>query len=190
VSAPRQGFKIVASGGNNMSETAEQYKNRLAAYVEGKDPIAMQRGALNALASLVEGAAPARLKQSPAPGKWSVLQIMAHLAEDELASSWRYRQMLEHDCPELIAFDQGLWAQLGDYSSWEPADALAMFRLLRQANLRMFARLTPQQWERYGTHTERGKVTVRELCRHMAAHDVNHIEQIRKILSPPDGQGC
>jgi hypothetical protein len=57
-----------------------------------------------------------------------------------------------------------------------------MFRLLRQANLRMFARLTPQQWDRCGIHTERGKVTMRELCRHMAAHDVNHIEQIRKIL--------
>lgn len=173
-----------------MSETAEQYRNRFAAYVEGKDPIAMQREALDTLAGLIEGAVPARLKRCPAPGKWSVLQIMAHLAEDELASSWRYRQMLEHDCPELIGFDQDLWAQLGDYSSWEPADALAMFRLLRQANLRMFACLTPQQWERYGTHTERGRVTVRELCRHMAAHDVNHIEQIRKILGPPGGQGC
>lgn len=172
-----------------MSETAKHYKNRFEAYVKGKDPITMQGEALDILARLIEHAAPARLKQSPAPGKWSVLQILAHLAEDELASSWRYRQMLEHDCPELTAFDQDLWAQLGDYSSWKPAEALAMFRLLRQANLRMFARLTPQQWKRYGTHTERGKVTVRELCRHMAAHDVNHIEQIQKILGLPGGEG-
>ncbi|MGE5207563.1 MAG: DinB family protein [Chlamydiota bacterium] len=165
-----------------MPETAEEYKNRLAAYVEGKDPIAMQRQALHTIASLMEEAAPAKLKQPPAPEKWSVLQIIAHLAEDELASSWRYRQMLEHEGRELTAFDQDLWARLGDYKSWEPKDALAMFCLLRQANLRMFARLTPQQWERYGIHTERGKVTMRELCRHMAAHDINHIEQIRKIL--------
>lgn len=167
---------------NDMTETAEEYKSRFAAYVEGKDPITMQREAPDTIAGLIAGIAPAKLKQPPAPGKWSVLQIIAHLAEDELASSWRYRQMLEYDGPELTSFDQALWASLGDYSSWEPADALAMFRLLRQANLRMFARLTPQQWERYGTHTERGRVTLRELCRHMAAHDINHIEQINRTL--------
>jgi hypothetical protein len=169
-----------------MTETAEEYKSRFAAYVEGKDPVALQREAPDTIAGLIAGIAPARLAQPPAPGKWSVLQIIAHLAEDELASSWRYRQMLEHDRPELIAFDQELWARLGDYSSWEPEDALAMFRLLRQANLRMFARLTPQQWKRCGTHSERGQVTLRQLCRHMAAHDVNHIEQIRRILHAPN----
>jgi DinB family protein len=166
-----------------MTETAEEYKSRFAAYVEGKDPIAMQREAPDTIADLIAGVAPARLKRPPAPGKWSVLQIIAHLAEDELASSWRYRQMLEHDGPELSAFDQDLWARVGDYSSWQHEDALTMFRLLRQANLRMFARLSPQQWQRCGTHTERGKVTIRELCRHMAAHDVNHIEQIKGILN-------
>jgi len=166
-----------------MTETAEEYKSRFAAYVEGKDPIAMLREAPETIAGLIAGIAPAMLKQPPTPGKWSALQIIAHLAEDELASSWRYRQMLEHDGPELTAFDQELWARLGDYSSWEPTDALAMFRLLRHANLRMFARLTPQQWQRHGTHTERGKVTMLELCRHMAAHDVNHIEQIKRILN-------
>ncbi|HKW68522.1 MAG TPA: DinB family protein [Terriglobales bacterium] len=166
-----------------MTETAEEYKSRFAAYVEGKDPIAMQREAPDTIAGLIAGIAPARLKQPPAPGKWSVLQIIAHLAEDELASSWRYRQMLEHDGAELSAFDQDLWARVGDYSSWQHEEALTMFRLLRQANLRMFARLSPQQWQRCGTHTERGKVTIRELCRHMAAHDVNHIEQIKRILN-------
>lgn len=181
----RRAYKIVAAGGNDMTESAEEYKTRLAAYINGKDPIAMLREAPRTVARLIEGVVPAKLKQPPAPGKWSVLQIIAHLAEDELASAWRYRQMLEHDGPELIAFDQNLWAQLGDYSSWEPEDALAMFRLLRQANLRIFARLSPQQWQRHGTHTERGRMTVRELCRHMAAHDVNHIEQIRRILGPP-----
>ena len=60
---------------------------------------------------------------------------------------------------------------------------LGMFRLLREANLRMFARLTSEQWERHGIHSERGKLTVRELCRHMAAHDINHIEQVRRILA-------
>jgi len=163
-------------------ETAEQYKTRLAAYTQGKDPIAMQREAPRTLADLIDGVPETQLHQKPAPGKWSVTEILAHLAEDELSSSWRYRQMLEHNRPQLLGFDQEIWARIGDYASWKPQEALEMFRLLREANLRMFAQLSPAQWERHGVHAERGTLTVRELCHHMASHDVNHIEQVRKIL--------
>ncbi len=170
-----------------MVETAEQYKARLAHYAEGKDPIAMQREAPRTLAKLIESVAETRLSLRPTPGKWSVTEILAHMAEDELSSSWRYRQMLEHDGSELLGFDQDMWARLGNYASWNSREALEMFRLLREANLRMFAQLTPGQWQRHGVHSERGKLTVQELCRHMATHDVNHIEQVRRILDR--GQG-
>jgi hypothetical protein len=165
-----------------MTETPEQTKTRFASYVEGKDFIAMQREAPRILANLIDGVTESKLKQRPAPAKWSVNEIIAHLAEDELSSTWRYRQMLQYDTPTLPGFDQDLWATVGEYHAWKPEEALAMFRLLREANLRMFAHLTPEQWQRDGIHTERGKTTVRELCRHMAAHDINHFEQIRRIL--------
>jgi len=165
-----------------MPETAEQYKARLQGYVAGKDPIALQGEASSRLESLIQGVPEGELRRRPFREKWSVTEILAHMAEDELVSSWRYRQMLEYDKPELSGFDQALWAMLGDYSSWNSSDALTMFRLLRLANLRMFARLTPAQWQRESLHSERGKLTVRDLCHHMAAHDINHIEQVRKIL--------
>jgi DinB superfamily len=57
-----------------------------------------------------------------------------------------------------------------------------MFRLLREANLRMFAQLKLEQWQRHGVHAERGRLTVQQLCRHIAAHDMNHIDQVRRIL--------
>jgi hypothetical protein len=57
-----------------------------------------------------------------------------------------------------------------------------MFRLLREANLRMLVRLTADEWECYGIHAERGRLTVRDLARHMAGHDRNHLEQIRRAL--------
>jgi hypothetical protein len=57
-----------------------------------------------------------------------------------------------------------------------------MFRLLREANLRMLARLTSEEWQRSGMHAERVRFTVEELARHMAAHDVNHIDQVRNLL--------
>jgi len=46
----------------------------------------------------------------------------------------------------------------------------------------MFARLTPEQWESHGIHSERGPMTVRTLAAQMAGHDRNHFEQIEKIL--------
>jgi DinB superfamily len=164
-----------------MSDPAD-YQSRLQAYREGRDPIVMQGEAPGLLAELIAGIPVQKLTARPAPGKWSVCEILAHLAEDELTSTWRYRQMIENPGTALSGFDQDLWAQLGDYNAWPPEDALQMFCLLRQANLRTLTKLTPDQWDCHGIHAERGPMTVRALARHMAGHDHNHINQIRCIL--------
>jgi len=165
-----------------MQETAVQYTARLKAYTANKDPIAMQREAPVTLAGLVDGTPDELLCRRPTSGKWSICAILAHLAEDELVSSWRYRQMIEHSGATLAGFDQDVWARLGDYDKWTPRDALEMFRLLRMANLRMFDQLTPEEWLGSGVHAERGLITVKDLAIHMAGHDMNHIEQIRRLL--------
>jgi hypothetical protein len=164
-----------------MTSLAE-YQTRLLAYTQGQDPAAMQQETPSIVAELIRGVPAEKLAQPAAPGKWSVVEIVAHLAEDELVTSWRYRQMLENPGVALPGFDQDLWAQLGSYSKWTAEDALAMFKLLREANLRMASRLTPEQWESAGVHGERGPMTVRSLFRHMAGHDRNHVEQIARIL--------
>lgn len=166
----------------SQTETPEQYRERFAAYVAGKDPIQMQEQAPQILSQLIEGVAGETLKRRPSPGKWSVTEIIAHLADDEIATSWRYRQMIQYSGERILGFDQDEWARLGAYNSWNPKEALELFRQLRKANLRMLANLSSEEWERSGQHTERGRMTVRELARHMAAHDMNHIEQIRRIL--------
>jgi uncharacterized damage-inducible protein DinB len=165
-----------------MTETPEEYRARLAAYVEGRDPLELQEAAPQTLARFLEGIDDGRLRQRPGPGRWSVVEILAHMAEDELVTSWRYRQMIEHDGALLAGFDQDLWARLGGYASWTARDALEMFRLLREANLRMLRALSPEEWERGGKHEERGPLSVRDLTRHMAAHDVNHIRQVATLL--------
>lgn len=166
-----------------MPETAEQYRDRLASYVESQDSLKLQSEAPARLARLIEGVPEAKLKERPQPGRSSAVEILAHLAEDELTSSWRYRQMIEHDGETLLGFDQELWARLGNYQSWNARDALDMFRLLRDANVRMLRGLPAEEWNRSGNHAERGRLTVGELARHMAAHDVNHIKQIECLLS-------
>jgi hypothetical protein len=159
------------------------YEDRLKAYTEGKDPLTMQADAPRILAELIEGVPEQTLRRRPLPDKWSVGEIIAHLAEDEVASSWRYRQIIENNGCALAAFDQDEWARLGNYASWELEDSLQLFRLLREANLRLFRQLTADEWNRFGFHAERGKISVRDLVRHMAGHDMNHLDQIRAILA-------
>src|ERR1700683_4194412 len=173
---------MTTSGTSDRAETPEQYQARLAAYVRGKDALALQREAPRILERLIAGVSEERLRRRPGPKKWSVVEILAHLAEDELSSSWRYRQMIEHNGSPLLGFDEDLWGRVGDYASWNASEALEMFRLLREANLRMLSHLSGEQWECAGIHSERGKLTVRELATHMAAHDVNHIKQIERLL--------
>ncbi len=165
-----------------MSTTAD-YISKLESYTTGKNPMVMQSQTPRVLAQLVAGVSEQKLRQRPQADKWSVNEILAHLAEDEVVTSWRYRQMIENSGCDLAAFDQDTWARLGHYASWQTLDALEMFRLLREANLRLLSRLTDAEWERYGVHAERGKISLRDLARHMAGHDMNHIAQVRAILS-------
>jgi uncharacterized damage-inducible protein DinB len=147
------------------------------------DTIAAQRDVPAKLAQLISSVPDDVLHRRPAPGKWSIVEIIAHLAETELSSSWRYRQMIERDGVPLLTFDQEVWARIGDYASWTAHDALDMFRLLRLANVNLFSRLTAAEWEHSGMHPERGSITVRSLAAHMTGHDRNHIEQITRILA-------
>jgi DinB superfamily len=158
------------------------YLTRIRDYAQGKDPLELQKQTPAVLAELVAKASDEQLTTRPSNEKWSIGQILAHLAEDEIATAWRYRQMVEHTGLELAGFDQDLWARMGGYASRVPHDSLALFRLLRRANLQFLQQITPGQWECFGIHAERGRITIRDLVVHVAGHDANHIEQIRRIL--------
>lgn len=164
-----------------MPDTAE-YLSRIRSYTESKDPLELQRQTPGVLAELLASASREQLTTRPSQNKWSIGEILAHLAEDEIATAWRYRQMIEHNGIELAGFDQDMWARLGDYASRVPEESLALFRLLRAANLQFLSQLTPEQWGSCGVHAERGRMTVRDLAIHMTGHDANHIEQVRGIL--------
>lgn len=164
-----------------MPDTAE-YLARIRQHVQAKEPLALQEETPGVLAELIANKSHQQLTKRPSKDKWSVCEILAHLAEDEIATAWRYRQMVEHGGIELAGFDQDLWAKMGSYAARVPQESLELFRLLRTANLQFLQQLSPEQWECFGIHAERGRITVRELAAHMAGHDINHVEQIRKIL--------
>ena len=164
-------------------ESPEQYKARILALMESKDSLTVQRETANQLAELIAGIPAEKLCQRPAADKWSVAEILAHLSEAEIGTSWRYRQMIEHDRAPLSSYDQDLWESLGGYASRDADNSLHLFRLLREANLRMFDQLSPGQWRRHGIHAERGPMSVADLARQVAGHDINHLEQVRKVVA-------
>jgi hypothetical protein len=161
----------------------KQYLERLGGLTAGRDPLSIQEITAPAIAALIQYEAEARLQVRHGPNKWSVVEIIAHLADDELVASWRFRQMLERPGCLLPGFDQDKWAAYGRYGEWNSQEAVDLFRLLRNGNLRMLRSLNSEDWMCYGEHAERGLTTVRSLAIHMAGHDLNHLEQIRSLLT-------
>ena len=124
---------------------------------------------------------PKQLKWHPEPGKWSIAEIIAHLADAEIVASWRMRSVLGANGAPIQAFDQDAWTSVFQYGKRDVKQSLEVFRVLRENNLAMLKALPPQSWDNYGMHSERGKETIAHMARMFAGHDTNHILQIERI---------
>ncbi len=165
-----------------MQETVQEYTQRLLSYAEGKEPMRLQQAAPKKLAALLKGKTKRQLARRPAPDKWSVVEIVAHMADAELAIAWRLRQVLTNNAIPLQAYDQELWARTFNYASRDPRISLATFRTLRQANLALLKSVPRKLWENHGVHQERGNESVNHVVRMVAGHDLNHLQQVERIL--------
>jgi len=166
-----------------MPETAQQYIQRILGHVEGQDALKVQRGTAAKLKKLVKGLTPKQLKWQPAPGKWSIAEIVAHLADAEIVASWRMRSIVGQDGVTIQPFDQDVWASVFQYGKRDPRLAIEVFRVLRENNLAMLKALPRDAWDRHGMHLERGKETIAHLTRMFAGHDTNHTRQVEGVVS-------
>jgi len=117
----------------------------------------------------------------PAPGKWSIRQIVAHLADAELVGAHRIRQVIAEDNPTLVAFDQDAWAHNLDYARRKPKQSLETFRRIRAENYELLKGLPETAFERAGNHTQRGPMTLLGLVEGFAAHAETHARQLQEI---------
>ena len=118
---------------------------------------------------------------TPAPGKWSARQIMAHLADSELVCAHRCRQVAAEDNPTLIAFDQELWARNLNYAVRKPKQSLESFRRLRAENHELLIGLPESAFERAGNHTEAGRLTLGALVERNVQHTESHARQLQAL---------
>jgi hypothetical protein len=166
-----------------MAETPQQYVQRVLGYLEGREPLEILEQTPARLAALLQGASDATLSHPVAPGKWSPRQILAHLADTEMVLGFRVRLMLGHNGVPIQGFDQDQWAEFTHYERVPAAESLERLRVSRAANISLLHTLTPEQWEHYGMHSERGRETVAHVCRMWAGHDLNHLRQIERALA-------
>ncbi len=167
-----------------MAETFAEYRTRVLGYLGTRDPIRVQRATPAALERRIRGRNTAVLRWRPEPGKWSITEIVAHLADAELAMGWRLRNMLASPGVALTWWDQDQWAARLGYAARPVAESAALFRALRAANLRLLASVPRPWWDTcFGVHEVRGRQTVAEFVALEAAHDLNHLRQIDDILA-------
>ncbi len=166
-----------------MPETFQQYAQRMLGHSQGKDPLRLLGAAPAKLAALIKGKNKKQLSRRPAPDKWSVSEIVAHLADSEIATSWRLRQILSTNAAPIQAYDQEAWARTFNYARRDPRQSVEDFRVLRASNLRLLKSVPRKSWENYGVHQERGNESAEYLVRLIAGHDINHLQQVEKILN-------
>jgi hypothetical protein len=139
-----------------------------------------RRGA-ELVAVAITGAAGPEFDFKPAPDKWSVRQIVCHLADAEAVTVMRLRQVIAENEPTLIAWDQNAWAANLDYQKRKPSQALEVMRTLRAENYELLKDLPPEAYARAGRHTERGRLTLLDMLRGAAQHAESHAAQIREV---------
>jgi DinB family protein len=158
-----------------------KYAQAILDLVGGREPMSVLRETPSAAARAVEGLTAAQLHKPEAPGKWSIAQVLQHLADSDLVWGWRVRLILAQDRPTLTGYDQDLWAERLHYADADAAQALEQLRVLRRGNLGLIDRATPQDLKRVGVHSERGDESVEYLCGLYAGHDLLHLRQIARI---------
>jgi hypothetical protein len=139
-----------------------------------------RRGA-ELVATTMTGAAGPELDFTPGPEKWSLRQIVAHLADSEIVAVDRFRRIIAENNPTLMAYDQNAWARNLDYARRKTSESIETFRRLRGENYELLKELPPEAFERTATHSERGAITLRQQLENMAAHAEAHARQIREV---------
>ncbi len=163
------------------AEATAAYVRALLELLGDRDPLVVAAEMVPALERAVAGLDEARLRRPERPGKWSISEVVAHLADSELVWGYRLRRVLAEERPTLSGYDQDRWAERLRYRDATLAESMALFAALRAANLRLLRAAGAADLQRVGLHDERGEESVARMLELYAAHDLVHRRQIERI---------
>ncbi len=152
------------------------------ALVGDRDPIALMAAAPSRVEHALIGATSAQLRTPESAQQWSMAQVLAHLADVEMAWGMRIRQILTMSDYVMDGFDQAEWAARLPYAEWDAGESLALFIGQRRRNLTIWRSLSDAEWTREARHTHRpGGESLRAIAQLIAGHDLRHDVQLARI---------
>jgi hypothetical protein len=141
--------------------------------------VAKYKEGYQAVADALLGATDAELDAKPAPGKWSAREIVHHLADSEMTSAVRMRNVIATDNVAIVGYDQEVFARRLYYDR-PIAASLAAIKGARESTGELLDRLSETEWKREGTHTEHGRYGMDTWLEIYSAHAHDHADQIRR----------
>lgn len=163
------------------AESADEYVARLLQLLGDRDPLEVQERLAENVNRLVEGLSDDELRRREAPGKWSILEVVQHLADTEVVYRYRMRMSVAQPGSAIPNYDQDLWASGLRYNDGNLEDVLDELAIFRAANLAWVRSLSEEELDRAGVHEERGVESVKRIVELLAAHDLVHCRQIERI---------
>lgn len=145
-----------------------------------RDPAKVIAKTPRKLMKLLDDLSDDQIESRPAPGKWSLRETMAHLADCEIAWAWRLRYVYGEKSPVIQPFDQDSWAKM--YKNYSLAEAMGCFKALRKWNVAFVSGLKDADMKKVVVHPERGEETLWTIVRIMAGHDLHHLNALEKTL--------
>ena len=179
-SEPQSQFANSFGEAQEGSATAD-YVRALLDLLGDREPLSVVEATPAALERAVAGVDDELLRRPERAGKWSINEVVAHLADSDLVWGYRLRRVLADERPQITGYDQDQWADRLRYSEARLADSLALFAANRAANLRLVRAATPEDLQRVGVHSERGEESAAHMLKLYAAHDLVHLRQIDRI---------
>ena len=131
------------------------------------------------VAEALAGAKDEDLDARPAPGKWTAREIVHHLADSEMTSAIRMRNVIATDNVAIVGYDQEVFAKRLHYDR-PIAASLAAFKAARETTAELLDRLSEADWKREGTHTEHGRYGMDTWLGIYSVHAHDHADQIRR----------
>lgn len=132
------------------------------------------------LRAAVVGMTREQLVARPVPGKWSTLEVVAHIADFEPIMADRIKRVASHDNPLLLGVDENLFATHLFYHERNIDEELAVIDTIRTSTARTLRQLSAESLARVGTHNESGVLTLERLILRATNHITHHLTFIRE----------
>lgn len=173
---------MTATKERSTAPVAGDYAEFYATYVTrvpAGDVVATLRDQLAETLTLLRGVDPSRTTTGYAPGKWSIRDVVLHMADTERVMAYRAMRIARADTTPLASFDENAWTPVAGANARTMDSLLAEFEAVRHATVALLDGLPAEAWSRRGTASGKG-VSVRALAWIIAGHERHHLAVIRE----------